>query len=490
MTLTTAGATATKSLATLSNQISIVSRNISGAGVAGVSRKIALLASGENGVDFLGVSRATNIALFRSLLTASASQGAATTHSDALERIDQALNLSDPANSRSPASLITRLTSALQSYSASPGNETAAQVALAAAKDVTASLRDATAITQKERSDADAGIAAAVNEVNDILTKFAELNRDIVAGNAIGADMTDALDQRDDLLAQLSTKIGVTTTTRPNNDMVIYTDSGVTLFETTPRTISFQPTPNLAPGVAGAAIYIDGVQVTGSDTPLALRTGELYGLTQIRDVTAPQYQNQLDEIARGLVVAFAETDQSGAGGPALAGLFTYPGATTAPDATMITGLAARITINANVDPAQGGALSRLRDGGISGNPPYVYNSSGADGYSARILQLVNAAAAPQSFDNAAGLGADGSVNSIAAGSNGWIGAQRRQADSDTTYFDAMVAQSTQALSNSTGVNLDDQMSQMLELENSYQASAKLLETVNSLFNTLFAAIRI
>jgi flagellar hook-associated protein 1 len=33
------------------------------------------------------------------------------------------------------------------------------------------------------------------------------------------------------------------------------------------------------------------------------------------------------------------------------------------------------------------------------------------------------------------------------------------------------------------------MSQMLALENSYQASAKLLETVNSMFDSLFAAIR-
>lgn len=52
-----------------------------------------------------------------------------------------------------------------------------------------------------------------------------------------------------------------------------------------------------------------------------------------------------------------------------------------------------------------------------------------------------------------------------------------------------MTQTTQALSNATGVNLDDQMSQMLALENSYQASARLLETINSLFATLFNAVR-
>lgn len=490
MSLTTAGLIAGKSLGVISNQISVVSRNIAGAGLAGVSRKAPLLAAGQNGVDFLGVGRAADFALFRSLLSATASQGASATVSDALSRIDRALGLSDPSTSRSPAAKITRLTSALQSYSASPDNESAAQMALAAAKDVVASLRDATAATQDERRRADEAIASAVGEVNDILTKFAELNREIVAGTANGADITDALDERDGLLAQLSAKIGVTTVTRPNNDMVIYADSGLTLFETTPRKITFQPTPNLAPGVAGAQVYIDGVQATGAPgSPFALRSGEIFGLTQIRDVAAPQFQAQLDEIARGLVVAFAEADQSGAGGPPLPGLFTFLGAAGAPGPTSIAGLAGAIEINANVDPSRGGVLTRLRDGGVSGNPAYVYNPSGAAGYSARLLQLVGAAAAPQDFDPVAGLGASGSLNAIAAGSIGWIGAQRKQSDGEKTYFNALVAQTTQALSNATGVNLDDQMSQMLALENSYQASAKLLETVNALFDSLVAAVR-
>ena len=491
MSLTNAGAVATQSLGTISNQIGVVTRNISGAGRPGVSTKISLLATGDNGAaDFLGVGRLANGALFRNLVSATAAQGSASALSDALDQIDRALNLSDPARSRSPASLITRLTSALQSYSATPDNETAAQLALVAAQEVTASLRDATTATQTLRRQADEGIAAAVEGVNDILTKFAAVNREIVAGTAAGVDVTDALDQRDQLLTQLSQQIGVTTVTRPNNDMVVYTDSGVTLFETTPRAVSFQPTANLSPGVAGGAVYVDGVQLTGlAGSPLALRSGAIHGLTQLRDTVAPQYQNQLDEIARGLVVAFAETDQSGGGGAPLPGLFTFAGATGVPGAALISGLAGQIAVNASVDPAQGGALSRIRDGGVSGNPAYIYNTSGGAGYADRLLQLAAAADTPQSFDPVAGLGAGGSLKAIAAASNGWVGAQRQQSTRASTYQDAVVAQTTQALSNATGVNLDEQMSQMLALENSYQASAKLLETINSLFTTLFNAIR-
>lgn len=489
MSLSTAGAIALRSLGVVSNQIGITSRNIAGAGNPGVSAKQARLSSEDGGVTILSVERATDVALFRNLLSANANQAASTFVSDALTRIDNALNISDSANSRSPASLISKLKSALQAYSATPQNQTAGQLAISAARDVVVSLNDATAATQNERRTADAGVAKAVEEVNDLLRKFADLNAEIVSVSPTGVDVTDALDRRDGLLRELSKRIGVSTLGRSNHDMVIYTDSGVTLFETTPRTLTFQGTPNLSPGVNGAAVYIDGVQVTGPGAPLALRSGSIMGMTQIRDDIMPIYQSQLDEIARGLVVSFSESDQSGGGGPDLPGLFTFAGATQSPSATLIPGLAGQIAVNASVDPLQGGDVTLLRDGGISGNAAYVYNAAQAPGYADRLISLVNATGQTISFDLAAALGATGSADSFSAASNGWISANRQRSDSATAYYDAVVSQTTQALSNATGVNLDDQMSQMLALENSYQASAKLLQTVNAMFESLFAAMR-
>lgn len=489
MSLTSASAIALRSLGVISDQINVTSRNVAGAGVSGVNAKYAQLASGDTGVDFIGVGRATDIALFRNLLSATAHHEAATTVADALSRIDQALNLSDSSDSRSAASLVSKLKGALQAYSAAPQNQTAAQLAISAARDVVDALHDATTAVQNERRAADEGIASAVSEVNALLSRFGDLNTEIIQGSATGADITDALDRRDALLTEITKRIGVTTVSRPNNDMVIYTDSGVTLFETTPRKLSFQQTATLSPGRAGGAVYVDGVQVTGAGAPLALRSGAVLGFAQMRDEIAPLFQNQLDEMARGLVVAFAETDQSGAAGPDLPGLFTYAGASSSPAATLVPGLAGQIALNANVDPAQGGDASRLRDGGISGNPAYVYNKTGAPGYANRLIELMNAASKRQGFDPAAGLGAAASIETFSAESNGWLAAKRQQTESSKTYYDAIVSQTTQALSNATGVNLDDQMSQMLALENSYQASAKILEAVNSMFDSLFAAMR-
>ncbi len=493
MTLSIAGMIANTSLGTISKEIGILSRNVSNANTPGYSARIAQTSTGSVGsAEVDSVTRATNPALFRSQLEATSGGAQSSVVNDGLARIAQLLNTDGNGAGSSPSSFIGKLSSALQLYDASPADTTTATGVVTAAKDLANSLNSATTLVQGVRQDADQKIAGSVANINSILSKFEDVNNQIVSGTGQKADVTDLLDQRDTLLTQLSSEIGIRTVVRPNNDMMIYTDSGVTLFETTPRSVTFQANPALSAGAAGNAVYVDGVQVTGkSDFATSIHSGNLAGLTQLRDNIAPAYQSQLDEIARGLVSAFSESDQTGAGAPPLPGLFTYPGATGVPGATVIPGLAGQIQVNANVDPSQGGDPTRIRDGGISnpGNPAYNYNSSGGTLFTGRIQQLIASLSTAQSFDPNAGLSANASLTDFATLSDGWLAAQKQQANSANTYQQAMLSQSTEALSNAVGVNLDSQMAKMLDLENSYQATAKLLATINSLYTSLFSAIR-
>lgn len=498
MNLSTAGTIASNSLGTISKEISVISRNISNAHSQGYSAKSVQRVTGDSGAaEIAGIIRMADSVLFKSQLRAISGQANSWSISDGLAQIAQFMNLSsgsatDSVNSSSPAAFISKFATALQQYDASPSSATAGTAVLSAAQNLTQSLNDATTTTQQLRLKADQDIDASTAEINTILGRFQQVNSAIVFGAAAKADISDMLDERDSLLAALSSQLGISTVVRPNNDMVIYTDSGVTLFETTPRSVSFQPNPALGAGAAGNAVYVDGVQVTGrAGSASNIRSGALAGLTQLRDVVAPQFQSQLDEIARGLVVAFAESDQTGSGAPDSPGLFTFPVASGVPGAVAVAGLAGVIKINPNADPNQGGDVSRIRDGGISSpsNPAYVYNTTGAAGYSARIEQLISALSSPQLFDPGVGLNANMSVTSYATSSDGWLAAQKQQADNLTTYQSAMLNQSTEALSNSTGVNLDSQMAKMLDLENSYQATAKLLAMVDSIYSILFDSIR-
>ena len=155
---------------------------------------------------------------------------------------------------------------------------------------------------------------------------------------------------------------------------------------------------------------VDGVPITGSSSPMAIQSGALAGLANLRDVVAPQYGAQLDQIAGGLISAFAESDQTGGAAPTMPGLFTFPGATGVPATSATTGLASEIEVNANVDPSQGGDVNLLRDGGIADptNSAYTYNTTSAASYTGRIAQLISATTANQTFSAAAGLGTSSS----------------------------------------------------------------------------------
>lgn len=494
MSLTNAGAIANQSLGAIAAQINVVSRNIAGVNVSGYATKTALVSTTSNGSTQIdGVARATNAALFQNSLQASSTKAAAAALSSGLDQIDQALGLSsgtatNTSTNRSPAALISALESALQSYSASPSDTTVAQTVLSSAKAVAQALNTANTTVQQLRTQADSQIASSVANINSILSQFQQVNSEIVAGTQTGRDVSSALDQRDALLKSLSSEIGVTTVTRANNDMVIYADGGATLFETTPRAVTFQATGAYTASTTGNAVYVDGVPVTGASASMAIQSGKLQGLTQLRDVIAPQYQNQLDETARGLIAAFAENDQSGLGAAA-PGLFTYSGATSVPGANVVPGLAGQIIVNPNADPSQGGNLDRLRDGGISDptNSAYIYNTTGAAGFTDRINQLVSSFSTSQSFDPSAGLGSSLSLTDYATSSLGWFEAQRQQATEAESYQSTLLSQTTDALSNATGVNLDEQMSKMLDLENSYQASAKLVAAIDAMYKALFQA---
>ena len=82
--------------------------------------------------------------------------------------------------------------------------------------------------------------------------------------------------------------------------MVIMTKDGATLFETIPRTVTFQPQRVYAAGTTGNSVYIDGVPLQGGTGGNTNASGKLAGLVQLRDSVAGTMQSQLDEIARGL----------------------------------------------------------------------------------------------------------------------------------------------------------------------------------------------
>ena len=492
MGLSNAWDVATSSLATNAGLTSIVSRNISNAqNSAGyVSTKVANLVTGSNGAATIAsISDLTNAALFNSMLSGASANASAQALSSGVTQLQQTVSDatatgSAAAAAQSPSTLLQNLNSALQTFSSSPGSSAASAGVLTAAQNLSRGLNSASATVSSVRETADQNMVNSIATIHSLLAQFQTVNTSIVKGTATGADISDLLDQRNTILQNLSKQIGVTTTTGSNGSMSIYTDSGATLFDVTARSVTMTPTPVYSASTTGAAVYVDGVPVAGPNAVMPIQSGALAGLANLRDNIAPQYQAQLDSIAGGLVNAFAETNASGG---QLPGLFTYSGATSVPGSSLVPGLAGSIQVSNAVNPAQGGSLNLIRDGGING-ASYVQNASGAAGFSTVIQNDIAALGATTNFPSAGGIAASASLTDYAANSASWLDGQYQSASNQATYQSTLQSQASQALSNATGVNIDSQMSQMLSLENSYQASAKLISTINTMFGALLQAV--
>ena len=489
------------SFSAIATQSATISNNVANANTAGYSRQVANVSTDPfGGVTVYSVTREADDALSAQLNAANSDSAAQSAIASGLSTLAQ--TVSDSAsttsstgsqqNGNSPSAMLGNFVSAITTYEADPASAPAAEAAVSAAKDVASSLNaGANAVTQV-RTQADLQIGQAVTQVNSLLGQFQTVNDSIVSGLATGSNVSALQDKRDALVTQISQQIGVGVSTSANGSMSIYTDSGVMLFQNTAATLTFTPSGQLGPNSAGNQVYVNGTPITGSGSGSAIQSGAIAGLTQLRDTIAPQYQAQLDQIAGALISAFQETDQSttNTGLPAQAGLFTNAQSEAIPSAANSTGLANSIAINANVDPTQGGDATLLRDGGISdtSDSNYTYNSTGAAGYTGRLQQYLSALQTPTSFAASAGLGSSVSISAYAQNSVSWLQAANAQASTNATYQSSLQTQASSALSNATGVNLDTELTNMLTIESSYTASAKLLTTANSMLDAIINAV--
>lgn len=484
MSLTQSTSNALSSLSTVSEQISVVSQNIARVNNTNATRKVANIVSGPGGgVSIASISRTANKLLLDTYLNANASSQTQTAINSALDQLQNTVG--DTNSATSPAALISKLNTSLQDYSSNPQNSAVGATVVTAAQELATALNSATQAVTDVRNQADSDIATSVANINDLLSQFQSLNQKIVSASGSGKDITDALDSRDAVLKQLSNEVGIRTATRDNGDMAIYTDSGVTLFDKTARKVTFQPSTNLSANSVGSPVYADGVPIAGTQHTMSVSSGKLAGLVEVRDSIAPTYQSQLDEMARGLISTFAESDQSGSGLPDAAGLFTAGGSSAIPT-SLAPGLAGSIKVNPTVDPTQGGNAELIRDGGIAG-ANYKYNTAGGASYTDRIQQLISNLGVSQTFDPSAQIHSSGSVADYAKSSVSWLEALRQSSSNEAESRKTIADRATTSLSQDTGVNLDEEMTNLLSLERTYQASSRLINTVDAMISTLLQA---
>lgn len=473
-------------LSTSISQSALVSRNISSAGDENYSRRTAEVHTLPGGAPSVsGLKRSVDRQILDKLLTSTSEAAGRQTAFDAIARM--AALSGDPEEGQSIAAAVGQLKQALLSYEANPASNALNLSAIESARTIAKKLNSSAAEALSIRSTADNAMARAVEHINSLLLQFKIVNDSIVRGEGTPSDLADNLDQRDAILKLLSEDIGIRTSIRQNNDVLIYAESGAVLFETAPRTVSFETTNGFQAETSGQPLYIDGVAVTGEDAAMPIRGGRIAALARIRDVTAVQFMLQLDQIAAGLIRGFSERPaNSSASLPDVEGLFAGTGALPV-SAELSIGLSSVIRVNTLADPDSGGVPSLLRDGGFGG-PDYVHNTLSFASYQARLAELSNAIDSPQIFKSSGGVGGNLTIKQYSLQAASWLGNLYRTSEVDHDEAAVQQSRAGEALSRINGVNIDEEMASLLDLEKSYQASSKVLSVVNSMLSVLMEAV--
>lgn len=478
---------AQRSLSNTSTQTTVVSQNVANAENPNYARRSTHLEYDSlAGSQIASIQRTTDSVLYRQSIASIASADAQSTLVAGLDQLKTIFGTND--YELSPAVIAGQLRDNLSAYAAKPNEPTLAETAVASAEDLALSLRSSSESVQQVRAEMDVDIEAQIAQLNDMLARFKTINDEIVQGSYGNTDINNYLDERDTLVKEISSIIEVRPVTRSGNDMVLYTMDGTTLFEKTPRSVTFTKTPAYDANTTGNSIYVDGVPLEAGSGANSSAGGSLQAMLQIRDDIAPMLQSQLDEIARGVITLFAEQDQVGGGGADLPGLFTWTTGTIPTAGTRVDGIASSIVVNPAVLSSQGGDPTMLRDGGING-AAYIYNTTSAASYSERLDNLVTSLDEPIAFDATSLLGASKGLINFAADSLGWLELTRSDATSSLETKEAYAAEIERTFSNATGVSIDEEMSLLLTLEQSYKAATRIISVVDELLETLLSAVR-
>ena len=122
--------------------------------------------------------------------------------------------------------------------------------------------------------------------------------------------------------------------------------------------------------------------------------------------------------------------------------------------------------------------------------PTIQNPSVDASYAELLIAYGDRIDATMTFDPATGIDASFQPQHLRHQRHRLVrGHAQAGLPSATETKEALAVRTAEALSNETGVNVDMEMSLLLDLEHAYQASARLIKAVDEMLSALLAAVR-
>jgi flagellar hook-associated protein 1 FlgK len=494
MSLEAALLRATAGIRHTARQMEATSQNVANASVEGYTRKTVKGEQTASGVRSAMPQRDVDRALRSEARSARGEAASASLRAQVLGPLSELQG--SPADGASVGGRIGALRDRLSELRANP-NDTAAQgEALGAAEDLAAQLKDVAGAVTRARQSAQDGLRADVDNANALLRGIAALDNQARALRSAGLDDGVLLDRRDAAIGQLSELIGVTPAEGSRGELTLILQGGAVL----PLDEKGSPLSIGDAVVAPGSYYgppdgtLPGLELNGVRLADVPRGGRIGAGLELRDETLPRMTAELDTLAA--TMAGRLRDQGLA-------LFTEPGgaAPPAPGSAAAIGFASRVAVN----PAVKAAPAALRDGtaGIPGFPP---NPDGQAGYTKlldRVLDFAfgaqRAAGVPHAAIPGTGLGPGGALSSAfsppralidyAAAMTASHAKEAAVAGEEKTATATLSTRINALVQGREGVEVDAEMAAMVTLQNAYAANARVISSVQAMWDALMGMVR-
>jgi flagellar hook-associated protein 1 FlgK len=358
----------------------------------------------------------------------------------AMNQVQSLFNETSGSGLQSPLSAFFN---SLTQLTTDPSNSSYREGVLTAGQNLASALRQDSSNLQALQGNTDLSVVQSVDQVNQLTQQIASLNVQVSGLESIGKDAGAFLDQRTQLVRQLSGLIDISETSAGNGSLTIATTSGAVLVD---GSQSFALSTQVNPNTTFHDVFSNGVDITSNITG-----GSLGGSIQARDQAIPGVLNQLDTLAYNLETSFNTQSRAGfdANGNAGVNFFTQPASATGAASSIAVAISDPNLVAASSDGTVGSngnalALANLQNQAIvSGQTPINY-------YSNLVFQ---------------------------------VGNQVSQAQSEQTAVGLVQQQLTDQRGAVSGVSLDEEAVNLIRYQSAYEASANVVNVVNQLLTT-------
>jgi flagellar hook-associated protein 1 FlgK len=425
-----------------------------------------------DGVQVEGIRRLDNTYLQAQSYAAQGDQGMLSAQQSGLQAIQQ--NFPEPSGN----GISTELTQYWQDWSTlanDPSDSATRSTLVEDAGSLTSSLNQTSSALSTLSQQTVQDIQSTLSEVNQDASQIASLNLSISQGTGSGADVNEMEDQRDQLVSQLSNQLGVNVSY--NSDGSVNVESGGEAL------VSGHNSQQLSLSTAGPPYSL----VWSDDqTTYQPSSGALAGMLDVVNNYVPNYQNGLDQVAQSLMGSVNHAMSTGYDLNGNQGVPFFLG-TGAADIEVNPAIAADPSeIAAAATPTPAGSSATNQDGSVAAEVGELPNSQ-----TATMLEPAGGWAAGGSASSwtgatttTTGTEADVAYNQLVSG----IGQATSSVNNQYSAQQTVTTNVNSALQSATGVNTDEELTNMVLYQNAYDASAKFITTVQETLQSLIAMV--